>query len=176
MGALDPLGLTPSAWETFVAAAELPRYRARQLFDAFHRRGSRDYAAMTELPGALRERLAAELPVRLPEIARRDESADGSVKFGLRLSDGALIEAVYMPGSTAFAQVNEFTDARAVVPDGPPTRHARHSTPPVEKFTVCLSFPDRLRRRLRLLRHGPARRGPQPDGRRDPGSALRRAR
>jgi 23S rRNA (adenine2503-C2)-methyltransferase len=139
MGELDPLGLTPSAWETYVSGAGLPRYRARQLFDAFHRRGSRDYAAMTELPGALRERLAAEMPVHLPEIARRDEAADGSVKFGLRLADGALIEAVYMPGSTAFAQVNEFTDARAVVPASPAAAVKRHSTPPVEKFTVCLS-------------------------------------
>ena len=67
MGEPDPLGLTPSAWETYVSGAGLPRYRARQLFDAFHRRGSRDYAAMTELPGALRERLAAEPIVLAPE-------------------------------------------------------------------------------------------------------------
>ena len=108
---MDPFGLTPSAWETFAVAADLPRYRGRQIFDAIHRGSRRDYAAMTELPGALRERLAAEMPIRLPEIERRDEAADGSVKLGLRLSDGALIEAVSMPGSTAFAQVNEFTDA-----------------------------------------------------------------
>lgn len=141
MGELDPLGLTPSAWEAFAAAADLPRYRGRQIFDAIHRRGRRDFAAMTELPGGLRERLAAEMPIRLPEIAGRDEAADGSVKVGLRLSDGALIEAVYMPGSTAFAQVNEFTDARAVDSSRPlPTPPgSRHSTPPTEKFTVCLS-------------------------------------
>jgi 23S rRNA (adenine2503-C2)-methyltransferase len=139
MGERDPLGLTPSAWEAFAAEAGLPRYRGRQLFDAIHRRAARDYAAMTELPAALRERLARELPLRLPEIARREESADGSVKVGLRLSDGALIEAVYMPGSEAFAQVNEFTDARAIPPSQRPAPAARQSTPPSEKFTVCLS-------------------------------------
>ncbi len=139
MGEHDPLGLTPSAWEAFAVAGGLPRYRGRQIFDAIHRGGRRDYAAMTELPGALRERLAAEMPIRLPEIARRDEAADGSVKLGLRLSDGALIEAVYMPGSTAFAQVNEFTDARAVTETRDPAPGTRTSTPPTEKFTVCLS-------------------------------------
>jgi 23S rRNA (adenine2503-C2)-methyltransferase len=139
MGEPDPLGLTPSAWEAFAVAGGLPRYRGRQIFDAIHHGGRRDYAAMTELPGALRERLASEMPIRLPEIARRDEAADGSVKLGLRLSDGALIEAVYMPGSTAFAQVNEFTDARAVAEARDPAPGTRKSTPPTEKFTVCLS-------------------------------------
>jgi len=136
---MDPLGLTPSGWEALAVAANLPSYRGRQIFDAIHRGGRRDYAAMRELPGALRERLAAEMPVRLPEVERRDEAADGSVKLGLRLSDGALIEAVYMPGSTAFAQVNEFTDARAVAATRDPAPGTRKSTLPTEKFTVCLS-------------------------------------
>ncbi len=135
--------MTLAAWEAFAAAADLPRYRGRQIFDAIHRRRARDYAAMTELPGALRERLAAELPIRIPGVARREESADGSVKFGLRLEDGALIEAVYMPGGEAHSQANEFTDARAN-----PTSDIRHpksgsSNPTADihnpKFTICLS-------------------------------------
>lgn len=139
MGERDPLGLTPAAWGAFAAAAGLPGYRGRQLFDAIHRRGARGYSGMTELPAALRERLASELPIRLPKVVRREESADGSVKFGLGLSDGGLVEAVYMPGSEAFAEVNEFTDARAVVASRLSTPEPRRSTPPAEKFTVCLS-------------------------------------
>ncbi len=135
----DPLGLAPSAWETLVASWGLPRYRGRQLFVAIHRRGVREYAAMRELPGGLRDRLSRELPIRLPEVARREESSDGSVKFGLRLFDGALIEAVYMPGREAFAQVNEFTDARTAAPERGSEARARASTPPAERFTVCLS-------------------------------------
>ena len=100
-------------WEGLVESRGLPRYRGRQIFDAIHRRGARDYAAMRELPGALRERLGRELPIALPEIARREESADGSAKYGLRLADGALVEAVFMPGNTSLAAVNEFEDARA---------------------------------------------------------------
>ena len=95
----------------------------------------------------------------LPEIARRDGSADGSVKFGLRLSDGALIEAVYMPGRGAVARVNEFADARAPSP----SRRCRnpesaHSTPPSREIHRLPLLADRLRGRLRVLRDRPARR------------------
>lgn len=136
---MDPLGLTSAAWETLAVSWGQPRYRGRQIFDALHRSGRLDYASMQELPGDLRERLARELPIRLPEVARREDSADGSVKLGLRLEDGALIEAVYMPTGEASAEVNEFSDARAVSPPPDSKRGSRRSTPPVTRFTVCLS-------------------------------------
>src|SRR5215813_8163892 len=138
----DPLGASPAAWEAFAVERNLPRYRGRQIFDALHRAGRRDYAAMTELPAALRASLAEEAPIRFPEIVRREPSADGSMKYGLRLEDGALIEAVYMPGEASQAQVNEFTDARAEAKSqvsGPRPQAREKSTPPTEKFTVCLS-------------------------------------
>ena len=137
--AFDPLGASPADWDALAAAWDLPPYRGRQIFDALHRTGRRDYAAMTELPGELRERLARECPIRLPEVVRRDESADGSVKLGLRLADGALIEAVFMPGNAGLALVNEFADARAVETTPLPSPGPRGSTPPTERFTVCLS-------------------------------------
>jgi 23S rRNA (adenine2503-C2)-methyltransferase len=136
---MDPLGLTSVAWEAFAEERELPRYRGRQIFDALHRRARLDYAAMRELPGDLRETLARELPIRLPEVARREESVDGSVKLGLRLADGALVEAVYMPVDESTARVNEFADARAVTAPQPATPGRRPSTPPIGHFTVCLS-------------------------------------
>ena len=143
-----------ASWEALAEEWSLPRYRARQIFDALHRQGVPDYAAMRVLPGALRERLAGELPLNLPEIARREVSSDGSVKYGLRLSDGALIEAVFMPGEAWRASVNEFEDARApaIGVAGPesglgkgkegriPSAPARPaSTPASERFTVCVS-------------------------------------
>ena len=136
---MDPLGLTSAAWEAFAEQRELPRYRGRQIFDALHRRARLDYATMRELPGDLRETLARDAPIHLPEVARREESVDGSVKFGLRLADGALIEAVYMPVDEATARVNEFADARAVPGPQPSTLNSQPSTPPVGHFTVCLS-------------------------------------
>ena len=140
-----PLGLSVADWEALAESRGLPRYRGRQIFDAIRRRGARDYAAMRELPGALRERLGRELPIALPEIARRAESADGSAKYGLRLADGALVEAVFMPGNSALAAVNEFEDARAA-PRGATGPRSKVQGPrsatmarPLEKYTVCLS-------------------------------------
>jgi len=131
--------MTPSDLEGWAERSGLPRYRGRQIFDLVHRRLAPDYSGARELPAALRDRLAAELPLSRPAIARSDRAADGSVKFGLRLSDGALIEAVYMPGGAQFSLANEFTDARAQSPETEPGRRATGSTPPADKFTVCLS-------------------------------------
>jgi 23S rRNA (adenine2503-C2)-methyltransferase len=72
-----------------------PAYRVRQVWEGLHHRCVGP-AAMTELPGALRARLEAELPIAL-EPARESTSANGStVKWLWRLPDGALIETVLM--------------------------------------------------------------------------------
>lgn len=141
----DPLGLTSRAWEALAAARGLPAYRGRQIFDAIHERGVLDYAAMQTLPETLRAELSRDLPIRVPEVARREDAADGSVKLGLRLSDGALVEAVFMPLDDRTAQVNEFTDARLPASESraarpkPAARGAAGSTAPLARFTVCLS-------------------------------------
>ena len=132
--------MTPAAWETLVSAWSFPRYRGRQIFDAIHRRLAREYAGMQVLPGPLRERLEREAPIYFPEVARREEAADGSVKLGLRMADGALIEAVFMPGEARVSLANEFADARADARLA--TRDSRQGgkpTAPTEPFTICLS-------------------------------------
>ena len=131
--------MTPSALERWAEESGLPRYRGRQIFDLVHRRRARDYAEALELPAALRARLERELPLTRPEVARRDRAADGSVKLGLRLWDGALIEAVYMPGEARLSQSNEFTDARAASGAASPASDNPKSKTQDPKFTVCLS-------------------------------------
>ena len=149
----EAVGMTAVEWEAVAREWGLPRYRGRQIFDAIHVQRLRDYDAMRVLPGPLRERLGRDLPIRLPEIARSEPSSDGSIKYGLKLSDGALIEAVFMPGEAWRAAVNEFEDARAVHEEGrreeglrskvESLRSARAPSPeselPNPKFTVCLS-------------------------------------
>ena len=138
---LDPLGLPLSGWEALVLSWGLPRYRGRQLFDALHRRGARDYAAQSELPKGLRELLTRELPIRLPEIARREAAADGSMKYALRLADGALVEAVLMPGDESRSVANEFDDARLEPTESPrrPVSLPPRRLPSPGRYTVCLS-------------------------------------
>jgi 23S rRNA (adenine2503-C2)-methyltransferase len=136
----NPLGLSRSGWEQLAENWSLPPYRGRQIFDAIHRRGARSAEAIHEVPGHVRERLEREMPIRLPEILRREESRDGSVKYGLRLGDGALIEAVYMPGEQVDAQVNEFEDARATsVTRGPRSPVPGPRSRKAGRYTVCLS-------------------------------------
>ncbi len=142
----EALGMTAAGWEALALEWGLPRYRGRQVFDALHRQGGLDYSAMQVLPKDLRERLARELPLALPEIVRSEASSDGSIKYGLRLFDGALIEAVFMPGEAWHAAVNEFEDAR-VSPRGAADPRSKvqgpRSNPKSEiqnpKFTMCLS-------------------------------------
>jgi 23S rRNA (adenine2503-C2)-methyltransferase len=138
----QPLGLSKSDWESLARRWSLPEYRGRQIFDAIHRRGARSAAEVHEIPQALRDRLEEEMPIGLPGIVKSLASRDGSVKFGLRLEDGALIEAVYMPGDPGAAQVNEFEDARAVGRDSENGKRETTRTTATgngERFTVCLS-------------------------------------
>ena len=78
-----------------------PRFHASQIFSWIYRHGVTDFAAMTNLPASLRERLARELIIETPAIERRETSSDGTTKYLLRLTDGKLIEAVYIPDTPA---------------------------------------------------------------------------
>jgi 23S rRNA (adenine2503-C2)-methyltransferase len=72
-----------------------PAYRARQVWDGLHRRARRP-EEMTDLPGALRERLAASMPPALSEVARREADGGDTVKWAWSLRDGAVVETVLM--------------------------------------------------------------------------------
>jgi len=84
----------------FASLGEAP-YRAKQLYRALYAERRFDFAAMTNLPAALRERLSAEARISLPGVARRFQSMDGSVRFLMALATDAgrpaQIEAVFMP-------------------------------------------------------------------------------
>ena len=73
-----------------------PALRAKQLYTWLHR-GVRSYDEMTNLPGALREKLAEKYPINAPTVVRRQESQrDGTIKYLWQLSDGNCVETVLM--------------------------------------------------------------------------------
>ncbi len=76
---------------------ELPRYRARQIYEGLYRQHLDSIERVSTLPAALRARLAGEHPFGLPEQAACFESADGTRRYLLRLEDGRTVEAVLMP-------------------------------------------------------------------------------
>ncbi|HXA52747.1 MAG TPA: 23S rRNA (adenine(2503)-C(2))-methyltransferase RlmN, partial [Candidatus Acidoferrum sp.] len=74
-----------------------PKYRARQIYDALYRQQVHDLSQVTSLPAPMRDELAGRHPLGLPEIARRYDSVDGTLRYLLRLADGKTVETVLMP-------------------------------------------------------------------------------
>src|SRR6476661_2652802 len=72
-----------------------PRFRAGQVW-AWTARGAGGYDAMTNLPVALRERLAAEVPFSSLTLEHEAHARDGTVKALFRTYDGRPVEAVLM--------------------------------------------------------------------------------
>jgi 23S rRNA (adenine2503-C2)-methyltransferase len=80
---------------TTLAESGQPPYRAEQVWE-WVARGAGSYEEMTNLPAALRERLAAEVPLSTLTVAAEAKSDDGTVKTLFHTADGRPIEAVLM--------------------------------------------------------------------------------
>lgn len=96
----SPTVLTGLTRPELLALAERlgqPAYRGRQLAQWLYARGARSFDEMTDLPAALRARLAEEAVTGRSEILLRQESRDGTVKLLLRYADGKEIETVVLP-------------------------------------------------------------------------------
>ena len=98
-GALRPdlLGMKREELARALAPLADRPFRAAQVYDALHRRGATDFAAMTDVPQGLRAELALRFRIAVPEIASRHISADGTAKYLFRLADGATVESVDIP-------------------------------------------------------------------------------
>ena len=89
------------ALEEVLAAGGYERFRARQIFEWIFRRGITSFEEMTNLPRALRARLADDFTLTTPALVAREKSIDGTEKFLLRLADGRQIESVFIPDTPA---------------------------------------------------------------------------
>ncbi len=74
-----------------------PKFRARQIYDAVYRQRVTDFERMSMLPKVVRAELGESLPLGLPRVAKFFDSADGTRRYLLELSDGRTVEAVWMP-------------------------------------------------------------------------------
>ncbi len=82
--------------EKMIQLGEKP-FRGGQLFSWLHQKQAESYQEMTNLPEKLRKRLAEEEPLPVLEAVDMRESAlDGTRKYLFRLSDGNVIESVWM--------------------------------------------------------------------------------
>src|SRR4030042_5626744 len=71
-------------------------FRAKQIFEWVYQKGVDSFAAMTDLPKILRQRLEEKFRLGVLELAEKLRSEDGTEKFLFRLTDGRLLEAVLL--------------------------------------------------------------------------------
>jgi 23S rRNA (adenine2503-C2)-methyltransferase len=80
-----------------LAAWGEPAFRARQVWEWLYRGYAADFEAMSNLPLALRNRLAETAVLQNGEVVSQMQSSDGeTIKVLFRLPDGQLIETVRM--------------------------------------------------------------------------------
>lgn len=85
------------ALQSLLAGWGEPGYRARQLWEWLYVHLAADFEGMTNLPVSLRERLAAETTIGVPEVVDTLQSSDGETRKDLlQLDDCETVESVLM--------------------------------------------------------------------------------
>src|SRR6202050_4281839 len=87
--AANLLGKSPDELRDFMLKMGEPAYRGAQIYHALYAERRPQFAAMTNLPLPLRERLAREAVIELPQIVRTYRSDDGTVRYVLALEASA---------------------------------------------------------------------------------------
>jgi 23S rRNA (adenine2503-C2)-methyltransferase len=98
--------------ETYLATQNERPYRAKQIVDWLYEKRAESFEEMSDLPQALRERLASEFVFSDLTTARILGSQDTTRKFLFRLGDGSLVESVLIPASPAL--YGERSDRRTI--------------------------------------------------------------
>src|SRR5882672_9894870 len=88
---------TPTELIEFVAAFDQPAYRAQQIFAGIHQRRLGSFAEMTDLPKALRARLAESAVISTLALESRYLSTDGTRRYLMKTPDGFPVETVFIP-------------------------------------------------------------------------------
>lgn len=91
------IGLDREELAAEVAAFGEKPFRAKQLWHWMYYRGARSFDEMSNLPKALRDRLAERFALDRPGISVNQQSTDGTRKWLLKLADGREVEAVHIP-------------------------------------------------------------------------------
>jgi 23S rRNA (adenine2503-C2)-methyltransferase len=83
---MELLGKSKDELRAMCVAMGESAYRGAQIYHALYAERKLDLASMTNLPAALREKLAKEATISLPVVKQRFASTDGSVRYLFELS------------------------------------------------------------------------------------------
>ena len=78
-----------------------PAFRAKQIYEWLWYKHVDSFDKMTNLSLALRGELASKFSLTIPKLIDKQESSDGTRKYVLELSDGALVETVGIPADAS---------------------------------------------------------------------------
>ena len=93
---IDIKSMMPEEIAAYLKELGQPAFRAKQVFRWLYR-GVSSFEEMSDLPKALRQKLAESCQLTPPTVARKQVSArDGTIKYLWQLSDGNCIETVLM--------------------------------------------------------------------------------
>jgi len=92
------LGLSLEELTSLALESGQPSYRGQQLFDAVYRQRLESLDKVSTLPAQYRVQLAEQgWAIGAPSVDRKFISADGTVRYLIKLADGEAVETVWMP-------------------------------------------------------------------------------
>ena len=94
---IDLIGLDQGEFAAVALDLGLPAWRGKQLWSWVYHHKAVDFGDMTNLAKDVRADLGHRYRVGRPELADRQVSADGTVKWLIRFADGNLAETVLIP-------------------------------------------------------------------------------
>ena len=81
------------------ALGEKP-FRAAQIWHWLYTKGIKSFTEMHNLSPNLQNKLSEHFIITRPNVAVKQESTDGTIKWLLKLNDGSKVETVYIPEAT----------------------------------------------------------------------------
>jgi len=94
---LNLLDLDRQGLEDYFSELGEKSFRASQVMQWIHQKGTTDFQQMSNLSQAMRDHLQNNTVIHMPEVVYDATSSDGTRKWLLQLDDGNRIEAVYIP-------------------------------------------------------------------------------
>lgn len=96
----DIRSLSREELRDFFIAQGQQAFRGNQIYEWLWKKGAHDFDAMTNLSKELREFLDTHFVINHIHVDSMQRSSDGTIKNGLKLHDGLVVESVLIPTNT----------------------------------------------------------------------------
>ena len=93
----DIRSLNPDDLQRYLLDLGQPAFRARQIEEWVWRRSCKDFSEMSNIPKDLREKLEETFSIHQIIVDDLQRSKDGTIKNGVKLHDGRVVESVLIP-------------------------------------------------------------------------------